>query len=156
MLGWERYRCGKIGSCVRIRRDSIGSLRLRGRDNVLLQAIYGAGIARHFFNDTKNLNLDAGYDSLGFFRAQLAYGGYATIQHFWNDQWRSTVAYRFLQVGTTEASAPDTYKRTQYQYVDCNPMYGPVGGITLVEDFSGASGSTRTMWRERDSGSIFS
>lgn len=109
-----------------------GLMRLRGRDNVLFQAVYGTGIAR-YFNDTKNLNLDAGYDSSGFFRPQPAYGGYAAVQHFWNDQWRSTVTYGFLQVGTTETSAPDTYKRTQY--VDCNLMFSPVEGITFGGGF---------------------
>jgi hypothetical protein len=105
-----------------------GLLRLWGRDNFLFQAVYGEGIAR-YFNDSKSLNLDAGYDASGLFKAQPAYGGYAAIQHFWNDHWRSTVTYGFLQINTTDTASPDTYKRTQY--LDCNLMYSPDEGITV-------------------------
>ena len=105
-----------------------GLVRLWGRDNIVFQAVYGEGISR-YFNDTKNLNLDAGYESSSALRAQPAYGGYAAIQHFWNEHWRSTVTYGFLQVNTTELSPAETYKRTQY--LDCNLMYSPAEGITI-------------------------
>ncbi|MDH4153121.1 MAG: porin [Nitrospira sp.] len=109
-----------------------GLVRLWGRDNIVFQAVYGEGIARYFI-DPKNLNLDAGYDSSGVLKAQPAYGGYAAIQHFWNDQWRSTVTYGFLQINTTETSPGDTYKKTQY--LDCNLMYSPAEGITIGGGF---------------------
>lgn len=109
-----------------------GLLRLWGRDNIVFQAVYGEGISRYFI-DPKNLNLDAGYDSSGLLNAQPAYGGYAAIQHFWNEYWRSTVTYGFLQVNTTESSPADTYKRTQY--LDCNLMYSPAEGITIGGGF---------------------
>ncbi|MBK9308813.1 MAG: porin [Nitrospira sp.] len=109
-----------------------GLLRVWGRDNIVFQAVYGEGISRYFI-DPKNLNLDAGYDSSGVLNAQPAYGGYAAIQHFWNDQWRSTVTYGFLQINTTEGSPADTYKRTQY--LDCNLMYSPAEGITIGGGF---------------------
>ncbi len=109
-----------------------GLVRLWGRDNVVFQAVYGEGIAR-YFNDTKGLNLDAGYEASGAVNAQPSYGGYAAIQHFWNEHWRSTVTYGYLHVGTTERSPADTYKRTQY--LDCNLMYSPAGGITIGGGF---------------------
>lgn len=105
-----------------------GLVRLWGRDNLVFQAVYGQGISR-YFTDTKNLNLDVGYDAAGSFNAQPAYGGYAGFQHFWNDRWRSTVTYGFLQVNTSEGSPADIYKKTQY--VDCNLMYSPVPGFTI-------------------------
>ena len=61
-----------------------GLVRLWSRDNMVFQAVYGEGVSR-YFNDTRNLNLDAGYDSLGAIRTQPVYGGYAAIQHFWNE-----------------------------------------------------------------------
>lgn len=109
-----------------------GLVRLWGRDNIVFQGVYGEGISRYFI-DPKNLNLDAGYDSSGILKAQPSYGGYAAIQHFWNDQWRSTVTYGFLQINTTEGSPADTYKRTQY--LDCNLMYSPAEGITIGGGF---------------------
>lgn len=109
-----------------------GLVRLWGRDNVVFQTVYGEGIAR-YFNDTKGLNLDAGYESSGAVNAQPLYGGYAAIQHFWNEHWRSTVTYGYLQVSTTERSPADTYKRTQY--LDCNLMYTPSDGITIGGGF---------------------
>ena len=109
-----------------------GLVRLWGRDNVVFQAVYGEGIAR-YFNDTKGLNLDAGYESSGAVNAQPLYGGYAAIQHFWSERWRSTVTYGYLQVSTTDSSPADTYKRTQY--LDCNLMYSPAEGITIGGGF---------------------
>ena len=109
-----------------------GLLRLWGRDNIVFQAVYGEGISRYLI-DPKNLSLDAGYDSSGFLKAQPTYGGYAAIQHFWNDQWRSTVTYGFLQINTAEGAPADTYKRTQY--LDCNLMYSPAEGITIGGGF---------------------
>lgn len=109
-----------------------GLVRLWGRDNVVFQAVYGEGIAR-YFNDTKGLNLDAGYDASGAVNAQPLYGGYAAVQHFWNEHLRSTVTYGYLQVSTTDRSPVDTYKRTQY--LDCNLMYSPAEGITIGGGF---------------------
>lgn len=105
-----------------------GLFRLSGRDNFVFQAVYGEGISR-YFTDTKNLDLDAGYDSSGQLKAQPVYGGYAALQHFWNDKWRSTVTYGYLQVSTSEMSSASIYKRTQY--VDCNLMYSPAEGIAI-------------------------
>lgn len=109
-----------------------GLVRLWGRDNIVFQGVYGEGITR-YFNDTKNLNLDAGYELSGSINVQPTYGGYAAIQHFWNEHWRSTVTYGFLQVNTTELSPAETYKRTQY--LDCNLMYSPAEGITVGGGF---------------------
>ena len=109
-----------------------GLVRLWGRDNIAFQGVYGEGITR-YFNDTKNLNLDAGYELSGSINVQPTYGGYAAIQHFWNEHWRSTVTYGFLQVNTTELSPAETYKRTQY--LDCNLMYSPAEGITIGGGF---------------------
>lgn len=47
----------------------------------MFQGMYGEGVSR-YFNDTRNLNVDVGYDSLGGIKAQPAYGGYAALQHF--------------------------------------------------------------------------
>lgn len=58
-----------------------GLIRLWGRDNIVFQGMYGEGVSR-YFNDTRNLNVDVGYDSLGGIKAQPAYGGYAALQHF--------------------------------------------------------------------------
>jgi outer membrane murein-binding lipoprotein Lpp len=105
-----------------------GLIRLWGRDNFVFQAVYGEGIAR-YFNDSKGLGLDAGYDGTGSIKAQPAYGGYAAIQHFWTDNWRSTITYGFLHISTTETSPANTYKQTQY--LDGNLMYSPREGFTV-------------------------
>lgn len=105
-----------------------GLFRLQGRDNVLFQAVYGEGITR-YFNDTGGLNLDAGFTSTGALKAQPAYGGHASIQHWWNDKWRSNVTYGFLKVNTTDLSPGNTYNRTQY--FDGNLMYSPGNRFTI-------------------------
>jgi hypothetical protein len=105
-----------------------GLLRLQNRDNFVFQAVYGAGITR-YFNDTGTLNLDAGFTSSGALKAQPAYGGFASLQHFWSEKWRSNVTYGFLQVNTTDLSPANTYKRTQY--TDWNLMYSPGERFTV-------------------------
>jgi hypothetical protein len=105
-----------------------GLFRLQGRDNVLFQAVYGEGITR-YFNDTGGLNLDAGFTSTGELKAQPAYGGHASIQHWWNDKWRSNLTYGYLKVNTTDLSPGNTYNRTQY--FDGNLMYSPGNRFTV-------------------------
>ena len=105
-----------------------GLLRLQSRDNFVFQAVLGQGIAR-YFNDTGNLGLDAGFTSGGTLKAQPAYGGFASLQHFWSEKWRSNVTYGFLQVNTTDLSPANTYKRTQY--TDWNLMYSSGEGFTV-------------------------
>ncbi len=105
-----------------------GLFRLQGRDNVLFQAVYGEGITR-YFNDTGGLNLDAGFTSTGELKAQPAYGGHASIQHWWNAKWRSNLTYGFLKVNTTDLSPGSTYNRTQY--FDGNLMYSPGNRFTI-------------------------
>jgi hypothetical protein len=65
-----------------------GLCRLQDKDNFLFQAVYGQGVTR-YFNDTGGLHLDAGFTSIGTIKAQPAYEGHASIQHWWNDKWRS-------------------------------------------------------------------
>jgi hypothetical protein len=105
-----------------------GLMRLLGRDNFVFQAVYGQGITR-YFNDTGGLNLDAGFTSTGALKAQPAYGGFASLQHFWTDKLRSNVTYGFLQVNTTNLSPADTYFKTQY--TDWNLMYSPADRFTF-------------------------
>jgi hypothetical protein len=105
-----------------------GLMRLQGRDNFVFQGVYGQGITR-YFNDTGGLNLDAGFTSEGALKAQPAYGGFASLQHFWTEKLRSNVTYGFLQVNTTDLSPANTYKKTQY--TDWNLMYSPGERFTI-------------------------
>ena len=105
-----------------------GLLRLQGKDNFLFQLVYGQGITR-YFNDTGGLHLDAGFTSTGALKAQPAYGDHTSIQHWWNQNWRSNITYGFLKVNTTDLSPADTYSRTQY--FDANLMYSPGHRFTV-------------------------
>jgi hypothetical protein len=105
-----------------------GLFRLQGNDNFLFQLVYGQGITR-YFNDTGPLNLDAGFTSTGALKTQPAYGGHTSIQHWWNENWRSNLTYGFLKVNTTDLSPPDTYSKTQY--FDVNLLYSPRHRFTV-------------------------
>jgi hypothetical protein len=89
-----------------------GLFRLQGKDNFVFQLVYGQGITR-YFNDTGTLNLDAGFTSTGALVAQPAYGGHASIQHWWNDKWRSNLTIGYVKVNTTDLSPANTYDKSQ-------------------------------------------
>ena len=105
-----------------------GLFRLQGKDNFVFQLVYGQGITR-YFNDTGTLNLDAGFTSTGALVAQPAYGGHASIQHWWNDKWRSNLTIGYVKVNTTDLSPANTYDKSQY--FDGNLMYSPGDRFTV-------------------------
>ncbi|MBL8201586.1 MAG: porin [Chromatiales bacterium] len=133
--------------------DLTGVLNVLDRDAIRAGIVFGAGIAS-YMNDG---GMDAGPD-----RALLPDGslpGGTQVQavdltgvslyydHWWNDQWSSSVGYSFTEVDNTAGQTPDTFERGSY--ASGNLLYYPVKnmmvGAELLwgerEDLGGASGT---------------
>ncbi len=116
------------------------------RDAVRLGVVYGEGIAS-YMNDG---GMDAGPDRAPTdpgvkLEAVELTGVSAYYDHWWNDQWSSSIGYSFTDVDNTAGQTPDTYKTGQYASV--NLLYYPVDNVMIGgellwgdrEDFGGAS-----------------
>ena len=107
-----------------------------GKDNIMIQGIYGDGIARYMNDLGSGTGLDIGIRPDGTIVALPTYGGYASYQHFWAERWRSAATYGYLQVNTTNLASPTitgnsntAFKSTQY--AEANLMYSPGAGFTI-------------------------
>jgi hypothetical protein len=107
-----------------------------GRDTIIVQGIYGEGIARYVNDLGSDTALDVGIRPDGTIAALPTIGGYVSYQHFWAQRWRSAVTYGYLHVNTTSVAAPaitnnsnTAFKSTQYTEV--NLMYSPGAGFTV-------------------------
>ena len=88
-----------------------------GRDSILGQATYGAGIGS-LGNDTGFQNTDAGFDAHGDLVALPYIGAFAGYTHQWSEDWRSTATYGFVDLDTESTMGPDAYHQTQYASVN--------------------------------------
>ncbi|HKQ76762.1 MAG TPA: hypothetical protein VJ810_23910 [Blastocatellia bacterium] len=84
------------------------------RDNLLISATYGAGIARYISN-LSDLDLDFDLDNDGTgIKALPAIGVYGAYQHYWHDQLRSTVTFGYDRVQNTAFQPFDSFSKSCY------------------------------------------
>jgi DcaP outer membrane protein len=84
------------------------------RDNLLLSATYGEGIARYISN-LSILDLDYDLDNDGrFIRALPVIGVIGAYQHYWTKQLRSTVTFGFDRVQNTALQPGDIFSKSYY------------------------------------------
>lgn len=99
------------------------------KDNIMWQLVGGEGIARYINDLGAGSGLDVGLLPGGGIKAQPAYGGYASVQHYWAEKWRSAFTYSFFQLNSTSLQPANTFKQTQY--AEGNLMYSPGAGFTM-------------------------
>jgi hypothetical protein len=84
------------------------------RDNVLLSATYGEGIAR-YLNNLSDLDLDFDLENDGKgIRALPVIGAFGAYQHYWTDQLRSTVTFGYDRVQNTAPQPFDAFSKSYY------------------------------------------
>jgi len=84
------------------------------RDNVLLSATYGAGIARYLNNlSDLDLDFDLANDGRGI-RALPVIGAFGAYQHYWTRQLRSTVTFGYDRIQNTAAQPFDAFSKSYY------------------------------------------
>ncbi len=99
-----------------------GKITTVGLDNIRFMTHYGNGAGRYI--STNNTFSDASLDIDGNMQLTTTYGGMFSYQHWWNNQWRSTLTYGFSQ-----AEQPDfvnTVLNHQVQSVHANLLWNPI------------------------------
>lgn len=118
------------------------------RDSLQLQGTIGQGIA-HYDND-EFFNNDAAYNQAGDLKALPYLAVMLGYTHGWNDKWRSTASYGFVNINNEISQGPDAYHQTHY--ASLNLMWQPFKLLTMgVEGLYGRkvvqSGAAGSDWR---------
>jgi hypothetical protein len=81
------------------------------KDFMTFSVTYGEGIGSDFNDEPP----DAVFDSTGTsLEAIPVFGYFASFEHWWSRQFRSTFVYGALKEGNRSAQPPDYFKKTQY------------------------------------------
>ncbi|MEQ1800887.1 MAG: DcaP family trimeric outer membrane transporter [Gammaproteobacteria bacterium] len=116
------------------------------KDAIRAGIVYGEGIASYMNDGGMDAGPDraVGNDGVQVEAVQLT-GVTLYYDHWWNDQYSSSIGYSFTEVDNTAGQTPDTYK--QGQYASANLLYYPVENVMIGgellwgerEDFDGAN-----------------
>ena len=128
-----------------------GAVRVIGQDNVSGQIMYGEGIG-HYGHDSTSFNTDAALDAAGNLVALPYFGLEASYTHHWNDQWRSSLTYGYVNVDNEDGQAATAYHRTHYAALNLIWQPRPFKHLSIgLEGLYGVnevkSGATGNDWR---------
>ena len=88
------------------------SFDITENDSIQTQLTYGHGLFRYFNDDF--VNNDAAFDRSGDLTAIPAFGGMIGFTHKWNDTFRSTASYGYVQLDNQFSQGPSAYHMTHY------------------------------------------
>jgi hypothetical protein len=98
------------------------SIKTVGKDQVLLQVVYGAGIANYMNDGGMDLAPTATFDSETVTdlkaKAVPLTGVVAYYDHYWSDKWSSSIGYSFTQVDNTNFQDPTAFHKGDYASVN--------------------------------------
>lgn len=112
-----------------------GSLKvpqLHPKDLVAFQVNYGDGIGR-YITDLGGAGLDAVQDDDGNLDTVEAFGVMVQGQHWWNDRWRSTLAYGYL-TAEPSGNAPETALNESH-YLATNLIWSPIPSVDIGGEY---------------------
>ena len=90
-----------------------GALNVAGRHKISYQVAYGEGIAR-YVNDLSGLNMDAGLDEKGVFKAIRVFAPLLGYTHYWSDAFRSTASVGYVRADPTASLGAFAVRKTEY------------------------------------------
>jgi hypothetical protein len=112
------------------------------KDAIRLQVVYGEGIASYMNDGGMDLAPSADWSSgvLSDLDAEAVplTGVLAYYDHWWNDQWSSSIGYSFTEVDNTNFQDPGAFE--QIDYASGNLLYYPADNVMLGGEL---------MWGER-------
>ena len=88
-------------------------LDLTKRDSLQLLGVYGHGVGG-LGNDTSFLNSDAGFELNGSLKALPYWSAMGGFTHRWNDQFRSTVSFGYVNLQPVSGQSPEFYNFSYY------------------------------------------
>jgi hypothetical protein len=90
-----------------------GSYNITASDTVPALVNYGEGIGG-MGNDSSFVNSDAALDANGGLEVLPYYSGMLALTHKWNDKWRSTATYGYVDLDNSDGQAGDAYHTMTY------------------------------------------
>jgi len=138
-LGYERLDNGDKDYETGWGLNTSTALNTWGADMLKLQVAYGEGIG-NYMNDG---GLDIAPDSANILEANAEtvpiWGLSTYYDHFWNDQWATTVGWSMIDLDTSDGQDPTEFK--QGQIATINLLHYPADHVMLGTEFS---------WGERE------
>jgi hypothetical protein len=114
-----------------------------GKDKVLLQVVYGEGIASYMNDGGMDLAPAASYDQdtlVGLDEKAVPLTGVlAYYDHWWSEQWSSSIGYSFTSVDNTNFQDPGSFHKGQY--ASANLLWYPGDNLMVGGEL---------MWGERE------
>jgi hypothetical protein len=109
------------------------SIKTFGKDQVLLQVVYGEGIANYMNDGGMDLAPSASFDaeSVTSLKAQAVplTGVVAYYDHYWSDQWSSSIGYSYTEVDNTNFQDPGSFHKGDY--ASGNLLYYPAENLMV-------------------------
>jgi uncharacterized coiled-coil protein SlyX len=132
-LGYERLDTGSKDYEVGWGVNTSAGLKTWGSDVLKVQLVYGEGIG-NYMNDG---GLDIAPDSADILRAgaeTVPILGISTYyDHFWNDQWSTSVGWSMIDLDTSDGQEQTEFKRGQIAQI--NLLHYPMDHVMLGTEF---------------------
>jgi len=104
-----------------------------GKDKVLLQVVYGEGIANYMNDGGMDLAPSADFDagSVTGLEAEAVplLGVLAYYDHYWSEKWSSSIGYSFTEVDNTNFQDPTSFQKGEY--ASGNLLYYPLDNLMV-------------------------
>jgi hypothetical protein len=104
-----------------------------GKDKVLLQVVYGEGIANYMNDGGMDLAPSQTFsaDSPTGLEAEAVplLGVVAYYDHYWSDKWSSSIGYSFTEVDNTNFQDPTSFQKGEY--ASGNLLYYPLDNLMV-------------------------
>jgi len=105
-----------------------------GKDKVLLQVVYGEGIASYMNDGGMDLAPNASFDPDSTVtdleaKAVPLTGIMAYYDHYWNEKWSSSIGYSYTEVDNTNFQDPGAFHKGDY--ASGNLLYYPVDNLMV-------------------------
>ncbi len=102
------------------------------QDKILLQVVYGEGIASYMNDGGMDLAPNASYDDGGALvdveaEAVPLTGVLAYYDHYWTDKWSSSIGYSYTEVDNTNFQDPGSFHKGEY--ASTNLLYYPADNL---------------------------
>jgi DcaP outer membrane protein len=108
-----------------------------GQDKILLQAVYGEGIASYMNDGGMDLAPTASFGETSVTDVQAEAvpltGIVAYYDHYWSPKWSSSIGYSYTEVDNTNFQASDTFNKGEYASV--NLLHYPGENLMIGGEF---------------------
>jgi hypothetical protein len=109
------------------------SINTIGKDKILLQVVYGEGIASYMNDGGMDLAPAATFvqSSVTGVEAEAVplTGVVVYYDHYWNDRWSSSIGYSYTEVDNTNFQSDDTFNKGEYASV--NLLHSPAENLLV-------------------------